>query len=96
MRKRELQRYRKMYAEVLSGEKDYIELFDDAFSQYVDRKSGINLYMTTRLQQKGYDAVIDLWDVGFSECPIYVFDRKKEVKNNKQIGVNAGRKRRSN
>ena len=38
------------------------------------------LYMTKKLQQKGYDAVIDLWDVGFSECPIYVFDRKKKLK----------------
>ena len=36
--------------------------------------------MTKKLQQKGYDAVIDLWDVGFSECPIYVFDRKKKLK----------------
>lgn len=78
--KRELQNYRKLYADVLSGEKDYTEVFDDAFSRLVDRKSDVALYMTEKLQQKGYDAVIDLWDVGFSECPIYVFDRKKKLK----------------
>ena len=36
--------------------------------------------MTKKLQQRGYDAVIDLWDAGMSECPIYVFDRSSKLK----------------
>lgn len=80
MRKRELQRYKKLYAEILSGDKDYKEVFDDAFSLYVDRNSDFNLYMTKKLQQRGYDAVIDLWDAGMAECPIYIFDRSSKLK----------------
>lgn len=80
MRKRELQRYKKLYAEILSGDKDYKEVFDDAFSLYVDRNSDLNLYMTKKLQQRGYDAVIDLWDAGMAECPIYIFDRSSKLK----------------
>ncbi len=80
MHKRELQRYKKLYAEILSGDKDYKEVFDDAFSLYVDRSTDVNLYMTKKLQQKGYDAVIDLWDAGMAECPIYVFDRSSKLK----------------
>ena len=80
MRKRELQRYKKLYAEILSGDRDYKEVFDDAFSLYVDRNSDANLYMTKKLQQRGYDAVIDLWDAGMAECPIYIFDRSSKLK----------------
>lgn len=80
MRKRKLQRYKKLYAEILSGDRDYKEVFDDAFSLYVDRNSDANLYMTKKLQQRGYDAVIDLWDAGMAECPIYIFDRGSKLK----------------
>ena len=80
IRKRELQRYKKLYAEILSGDRDYKEVFDDAFSLYVDRNSDANLYMTKKLQQRGYDAVIDLWDAGMAECPIYIFDRSSKLK----------------
>lgn len=80
MRKRELQRYKKLYAEILSGDRDYKEVFDDAFSLYADRNSDANLYMTKKLQQRGYDAVIDLWDAGMAECPIYIFDRGSKLK----------------
>lgn len=81
MRKRELARQRKRYKEVLLGKGDYADIFDDAFSRYVDRESDITTYMKRRLQEKGYSAAVDLWDTrGFAEKPIYVFDRSDSLK----------------
>lgn len=82
-RKLEEKKWEKKLKDVLKGKGDYEEVFDEAFSTYVDRNSKLNIALTKKLQDKGYDAVIDLWDAGYAECPIYIFDRGATLKTTK-------------
>lgn len=71
---------------------DTQEIFDNAFSLYVNRNSDMAIEVTKKLQKKGYDAIVDLWDTGFSDCPIYVFDRAKSLKTTKKTALTQKRK----
>lgn len=45
-------------------------------SRLVDRDSYVNQQLTKKLQEKGYDACVDLWDASkIAETPVYIFDR---------------------
>ena len=80
LRKRKVKEFEKTLNAVLKGKKNPDELLDEAFSQYVERNSSISIGMTKKLQEKGYDGVVDLWDANIAECPIYVFNRGNSLK----------------
>lgn len=81
--RRKTKEYNKTLNQILKGKKDPEELLDEAFSQYVERNSQMSIELTKRLQKKGYDGVVDLWDANIAECPLYIFDRKQSLKTTK-------------
>lgn len=83
VRRRKVKEYSKTLKLILKGKKDPEEILDEAFSQYVERNSQMSIELTKRLQQKGYDGVVDLWDANIAECPLYIFDRNKALKTTK-------------
>lgn len=83
VRRRKAKEYSKTLKLILKGKKDPEEILDEAFSQYVERNSQMSIELTKRLQQKGYDGVVDLWDANIAECPLYIFDRNKALKTTK-------------
>lgn len=89
VRRQKVKEYNKTLKQILKGKKDPEELLDRAFSLYVERNSSMSIELTKRLQQKGYDGVVDLWDANIAECPIYVFDRKQALKTTKSSELTA-------
>ena len=83
VRRQKVKEYNKTLKQIFKGKKDPEELLDRAFSLYVERNSSMSIELTKRLQQKGYDGVVDLWDANIAECPIYIFDRKQALKTTK-------------